>query len=240
MTKETTGDFVLSELLSIADPLQAEFLKRFFKTGKGQYGEGDVFLGIRVPQTRDVVKNCGKISFSEIQKLLDSEYHEARLAGFLLLVRDFKKAKKDETTKKSIYDFYLVNAKKANNWDLADMSCRDIAGGYLLDKTDRSILYTLAESDNLWEQRIAMVSTWMFIKHNDYDDALKLAEIFFSHKNDLIHKATGWMLREVGKKDRETLTDFLEKHRLKLPRTMLRYAIEHYSPEKREYFMKKN
>ena len=240
MTKETTADFVLDELLSIADPEHARFLKRYFKTGKGQYGEGDVFLGIRVPQTRDVVKNCGKVSFAEIQKLLDSEYHEARLAGFLLLVRDFKKAKKEETVRKNIYDFYLANAEKADNWDLTDLSCRDIAGEYLLDKADRSVLYTLAESDNLWKRRIAMVSTWTFIKHEDYGDALKLAEIFFSHKDDLIHKAAGWMLREVGKKSRTTLTDFLEKHRLKLPRTALRYAIEHYSPEERKYFMKKN
>ncbi|GHU87365.1 DNA alkylation repair protein [Bacteroidia bacterium] len=233
-----TAEFIFQELFSVANPEKARFLQGFFKTGKGQYAEGDIFLGIVVPQIRDIVKNNKGISFPEIQKLLDSEYHEARLAGLLFLVQQFKKSKKEEERKK-IFDFYLKNARKANNWDLVDVTCRDVIGGYLLDKGDRDILYKLAESDNLWEQRIAIVSTWMFIKHKDYTETLALSEKLLNHKHDLMHKAVGWMLREVGKKDKETLTDFLEIHHKNMPRTSLRYAIEHFSPEEKAHFMKK-
>ncbi|GHS92354.1 DNA alkylation repair protein [Bacteroidia bacterium] len=233
-----TAEFIFQELFSVANPEKARFLQGFFKTGKGQYAEGDVFLGIVVPQVRDIVKNNKGISFPEIQKLLDSEYHEARLAGLLFLVQQFKKSKKEEERKK-IFDFYLKNARKANNWDLVDVTCRDVIGGYLLNKGDRDILYKLAESDNLWEQRIAIVSTWMFIKHKDYTETLALSEKLLNHKHDLMHKAVGWMLREVGKKDKETLTDFLEIHHKNMPRTSLRYAIEHFSPEEKAHFMKK-
>ncbi|MDR0833920.1 MAG: DNA alkylation repair protein [Candidatus Symbiothrix sp.] len=229
--------FIIQELLSVANPEKAQFLSRFFKTGKGQYAEGDVMLGIIVPLTRDVVKKSPKLPLSEISILLDSEYHEARLAGLLLLVKQFKKADADE--QQAIFDFYLQNARKANNWDLVDVTCRDVIGLYLLDKTDRSVLYRLAESENLWEQRIAIVSTWTFIKHRQFDDTLALAEKLLSHKHNLMHKAVGWMLREVGKKDRIVLVEFLEKHHKNMPRTALRYAIEHFSPEKRSYFMKK-
>jgi 3-methyladenine DNA glycosylase AlkD len=232
------ADFILQELLSVANPEKARFLQRFFKTGKGQYAEGDIMLGIVVPHTRDIVKRSPPLPFNEIQILLDLEYHEARLAGLLLLVKQFKKAK-DEKARKAIFDFYLKNARKANNWDLVDVTCRDVIGAYLLDKEDRSVLYHLAESDNLWEQRIAIVSTWTFIKHRQFDDTLALAEKLLNHKHDLMHKAVGWMLREVGKKDRETLVDFLEIYRTKLPRTALRYAIEHFDPEERTRFMEK-
>jgi 3-methyladenine DNA glycosylase AlkD len=231
------ADFVLQELLSVANPEKAQFLQGFFKTGKGQYAEGDVMLGIVVPITRDIVKRCPELPFNEIRILLDSEYHEARLAGLLLLVKQFKKAKPEK--QKEIFDFYLQNAQKANNWDLVDVTCRDVIGAYLLDKEDRSILYELAGSDNLWEQRIAIVSTWMFIKYRQFEDTLAISEKLLSHKHDLMHKAVGWMLREVGKKDRQTLVDFLEKHYSKMPRTALRYAIEHFSPEQKAYFMKK-
>lgn len=233
-----TAEFILQELFSVANQEKAGFLQGFFKTGKGQYAEGDIFLGIVVPQVRDIVKNNQGISFPEIQKLLDSEYHEARLAGLLFLVQQFKKAKKEEERKK-IFDFYLKNARKANNWDLVDVTCKDVIGGYLLDKGDRDILYKLAESDNLWEQRIAIVSTWMFIKHKDYTETLAISEKLLNHKHDLMHKAVGWMLREVGKKDKETLVDFLKIHYKNMPRTSLRYAIEHFSPEEREHFMRK-
>jgi 3-methyladenine DNA glycosylase AlkD len=229
--------FIIQELLSVANPEKAQFLSRFFKTGKGQYAEGDVMLGIIVPLTRDIVKKSPKLPLSEIQILLDSEYHEARLAGLLLLVKQFSKANADEQT--VLFDFYLQNARKANNWDLVDVTCRGVIGDYLLDKEDRSVLYRLAESENLWEQRIAIVSTWTFIKHRQFDDTLALAEKLLSHKHDLMHKAVGWMLREVGKKDRAVLVEFLEKHHKTMPRTALRYAIEHFSPEKRAYFMKK-
>ena len=233
-----TAKFVLSELLSVANPEKAEFLKGFFKTGKGQYAEGDVMLGIIVPQVRDIVKNNKGIPLSEIQILLESEFHEARLAGLLFLVQQFKKSKKEEE-RKEIFDFYLKNAKRANNWDLVDVTCRDVIGGYLLDKGDRDILYKLAESDNLWEQRIAIVSTWTFIKYKDYTETLALSEKLLNHRHDLMHQAVGWMLREVGKKDKETLVNFLEIHYKNMPRTALRYAIEHFSAEEKAYFMKK-
>jgi 3-methyladenine DNA glycosylase AlkD len=234
-----TAEFILQELLSVANPEKAQFLSRFFKTGKGQYAEGDVMLGIIVPLTRDIVKRCPKLPFSEIQILLDSEYHEAKLAGLLLLMKQYKKAK-EETERKDIFDFYLKNAHKANNWDLVDVTCRDVIGAYLLDHLDdREILYRLAESDNLWEQRISIVATWTFIKHRQFDDTFALAEKLLTHPHDLMHKAVGWMLREVGKKDRDALVEFLEKHHKKMPRTALRYSIEHFSPEERAEFMKK-
>ena len=232
-----TAQFVLQELLSVANPEKAKFLQGFFKTGKGQYAEGDVFLGIVVPIVRDIVKANKGIPLNEIQVLLDSEYHEARLAALLFLVQQFKKTK-DEEERKAIFDFYMANAKKANNWDLVDVTCRDVIGAYLLDK-DRDILYRLAESDNLWEQRIAIVSTWTFIKNKDYTDTLQLSEKLLNHPHDLMHKAVGWMLREVGKKDKEALVCFLEKHYKNMPRTALRYSIEHFSSEERAYFMKK-
>ena len=232
------AEFILQELFSVANPQKAQFLQGFFKTGKGQYAEGDIFLGIVVPMTRDIVKKSSNLPFDEIQLLIDSNYHEARLAGFLFLVKQFKQAK-EEKEQKEIFDFYLKNARKANNWDLVDVTCRDVIGLYLIDKKEgRGALYRLAESDNLWEQRIAIVSTWTFIKHKQYDDTLALAEKLITHKHDLIHKAVGWMLREVGKKDRTVLIDFLEKHCRQMPRTSLRYAIEHFSPEERTYFMK--
>ena len=233
------AEFVIQELLSIANPEKAKFLQGFFKTGKGQYAEGDIMLGIVVPLTRDVVKRCPQLPFDEIQKLVDSPYHEVRLAGFLLLAKQFKKTKIEEE-KKAVFDFYLKNAQKANNWDLVDVTCRDVIGTYLFEhEEDRGVLYQLAESDNLWEQRISIVSTWTFIKYKQYADTLALAKKLLNHKHDLMHKAVGWMLREVGKKDRETLVDFLEENHKNMPRTALRYAIEHFSAEEREYFMKK-
>lgn len=230
--------FVLQELHSVADPEKAKFLQRFFKTEKGQYGEGDIFLGIVVPQTRDIVKRSPELSLDEIQKLIDSEYHEARLAGFLFLVKQFKKANSEG--KRQIFDFYLKNGRKANNWDLVDVTCRDVIGLFLLDKEEeRGVLYRLIESDNLWEQRIAIVSTWIFIKNGQFGDTFALAEKLMTHRHDLMHKAMGWMLREVGKRDREALTEFLEQHHKAMPRTALRYAIEHYPPEDRALFMKR-
>ncbi|MDR0431631.1 MAG: DNA alkylation repair protein [Tannerellaceae bacterium] len=231
-----SASFILEELMSVANPEKAKFLQRFFKTGKGQYAEGDVMLGIAVPLTRDIVKRSPELPFPEITILLHSEYHEARLAGLLLLVKQFKKAKTD-LMRKAIFDFYIASARSANNWDLVDVSCRDVVGQWLLDK-NKSILYDLAANGNLWEQRIAIVSTWTFIKHRQFDDALALAEILLSHPHDLIHKAVGWMLREVGKKDRPTLVGFLDLHYKAMPRTALRYAIEHFLPEERAFYMK--
>ena len=231
-----TAEFVLSELLSMANPEKAAFLQRFFKTGPGQYAEGDVFLGLVAPLTRSIAKANEQTPLAELQKLMDSEYHEARLCALLIAVEQFRKA--SEADRKKLYDFYLGNARRINNWDLVDVTCPHLVGLYLLDK-DRSRLYELAESDCLWEQRIAMVSTVTFIRNREYTDTLALAEKLMSHKHDLMHKAVGWMLREVGKKDRETLTAFLEEYATRLPRTALRYAIEHYPEDQRQYFLKK-
>lgn len=230
-----TAAFVLNELLSMANPEKAVFLQRFFKTGPGQYAEGDVFLGLVVPLTRSIAKANKQTPLLELQILMESEYHEARLCALLIVAEQFKKA--SEAQRKELYDFYLRNARQINNWDLVDVTCPHIVGSYLLDK-DRSRLYELAESENLWEQRIAMVSTIAFIRNREYTDTLALAERLMTHKHDLMHKAVGWMLREVGKKDRDTLTDFLECYATQLPRTALRYAIEHYPEEQRQYFLK--
>lgn len=232
-----TADFILSELRSIGSAEKAVHLSRFFKTAPGQYGEGDLFLGVVVPQTRSIAKENKTTSLEELQKLLDSPWHEARLCALLILVLRYKDRKTTLEDRDNIYRFYLKNTHRCNNWDLVDLSCRDIVGEYLVDK-DRSPLYRLAESDNLWEQRIAVVSTWAFIRRSDFTDILTLAEYFITHKHDLMHKAVGWMLREVGKRDRDTLTDFLERFATRLPRTSLRYAIEHYPEDQRQYFLK--
>ena len=232
-----TAEIILSKLLSAADPQKAKFLQGFFKTGKGEYAEGDIFLGIVMPVIRGIVKASPPLPFAEIQKLLDSVYHEARMAALLSLVRQFNKGKTAEE-KKTVFDFYLRNARRANNWDLVDVSCRDVVGGHLLDK-DRAPLYALAASDNLWEQRIAIVSTWTFIKHRQLDDTFALSVTLMNHTHDLMHKAVGWMLRETGKKDRDALTNFLNTHAPQLPRTALRYAIEHYPDDQRRHFLQK-
>lgn len=224
------------ELDALSTPEKKEFLPYFFKTGKGQYGEGDKFLGVVVPDTRKVAKKYKDIPYKEITKLLDSEYHECRLCGLLILVERFKKAK--EADRKEIYEFYLSNTQCINNWDLVDLSAKDIVGEYLVDK-DRSVLYQLAESPLLWDQRIAVISTYAFIRRNDHKDILALSEKFLDHKHDLMHKATGWMLREAGKRDKLVLTGFLDKHYKKMPRTMLRYSIEKLTPEERAHYMKK-
>ena len=227
---------IQQELEQYIDPVKREYLPNFFKTGKGQYGEGDKFLGIIVPNTRMVAKRHKDVPFEVMAELLQSEWHECRLCALLMLVERFKKC--DEKGKKEIFDFYLSQTARINNWDLVDLTCRDIVGEYLVDK-DRSLLYRLAESENLWEQRISIVSTWAFIRRNDFGDTLELSERLIGHKHDLMHKAVGWMLREVGKKERQTLTDFLERNATRLPRTALRYAIEHYPEPERQYFLKK-
>ena len=232
-----TAAFVLSELQSIGSLEKAVHLSRFFKTGPGQYGEGDRFLGVMVPYSRAIAKANKAMPLEEVQLLLESPWHEARLCALLILVYRFKERKITEEEREQIYSFYIKNARRCNNWDLVDLSCRDIVGEYLVDK-DRSILYRLADSENLWEQRIAIVATWAFIRRLDFNDTLALAERLMAHKHDLMHKAVGWMLREVGKKDRETLTNFLEKNATQLPRTTLRYAIEHYPESQRQYFLK--
>ncbi len=237
-TPAMTAAFILSELQSVGTPEKAVHLSRFFKTGPGQYGEGDQFLGVVVPQTRSIAKANKATPFDELQLLLDSPWHEARLCALLILVYRFQDRKVMPEEREAIFRFYLKNMRRCNNWDLVDLTCRDIVGEYLVDK-DRSLLYRLAESENLWEQRISIVSTWAFIRRNDFGDTLELSERLIGHKHDLMHKAVGWMLREVGKKERQTLTDFLERNATRLPRTALRYAIEHYPEPERQYFLKK-
>lgn len=219
----------------LADEKQREVLMRFFKTGKGEYGEGDQFFGLKAAQVQSVAKEAKELPFAEIEKLLADEVHEVRSCGFLIMVYQYQRAK-NEFSRKGIVDFYLKNARRANNWDLVDTTAPKILGEWLLTH-DRDILYKLVESDNLWEQRIAIVATWRIIRADEYDDTLRLAEILMKHPHDLIRKAVGWMLREVGKRDREVLIDFLDRYATQLSRTSLRYAIEHFPPELRKEYM---
>jgi len=226
---------VQSKLKKLADPERAKGSLRFFKTGKGQYGEGDRFLGITVPEARKVAKKFKDLPLLEVKKLLESKIHEHRFVALEILV--FKYEASLETEKKKIVNFYLKNRKFVNNWDLVDTSSYPILGNWLLDK-DREILYKLAKSKNLWDKRIAIVSTFEFIRSNQFEDTLKISEILLNDKHDLIHKASGWMLREVGKKSQPTLENFLKKHSKNMPRTMLRYAIEKFPEERRKGWLK--
>ncbi|KAA6347611.1 hypothetical protein EZS27_004941 [termite gut metagenome] len=225
---------IKQELEKHMDPIKREFLPRFFKTGKGQYGEGDKFLGIIVPNIRLVAKRYKEEPFEVIALLLQSEWHECRLCALLMMVERFKKS--DEKDRNSIYNFYLSQTQRINNWDLVDLSAPYIVGMHLLDKS-RDDLYRLAKSALLWEQRIAIVSTVMLIKNNDFIDIIRLSELLLHHKHDLIQKAIGWMLREMGKKDKDLLIQFLDKHTTVMPRTMLRYSIEKFDEEERKYYM---
>lgn len=229
------------EILAKQDPTQVEGLSRFFKTGKGQYGEGDKFLGIKVPVTREVVKDRWKdTSFDNLETCIRSEYHEMRLAALLTLVQIFKHAKKDQTLQQQCVDFYLAHTEFINNWDLVDLSCYELLGNWLLDK-DRSLLYDLARNGKtIWEQRIGMVSTMQFIRHGELDDTYAVAEIFLEKPkplHDLLQKAVGWLLREAGKHDEQRLKDWLSSRCRTMPRTMLRYAIEKFTEEERKKYM---
>lgn len=204
-------------------PGKAELLQRYFKTGKEQYGEGDRFIGVMVPDQRKVAKQYQGATLAEVQELLDSPIHEHRLTGFLILTNQFEKA--NEGARKKIFDFYCKNFRRANNWDLVDLSAPRIVGAYLADKK-RGLLYKLARSKNLWERRIAMISTFAFIRNSDFEDALKIAELLLHDEHDLIHKAVGWALREIGKKDAEAERAFLRKYHKMMPRVMYRYATE--------------
>jgi 3-methyladenine DNA glycosylase AlkD len=227
---------LIKELQNARNPKQAENLQRFFKTGQGEYGEGDKFLGIKVPVQRQIVKKYAGLNLIQIQKLLDSVVHEYRLVGLLILVEKFKKAS-DEKTRGDIFNFYLKNTKNINNWDLVDLTAYKIVGEFLKDK-QKDVLYKLAQSNNLWEKRIAIISCFAFIRKEEFKDALRIAEILLNDPHDLIHKAVGWMLREIGKKDQEILEDFLKKHHKDMPRTMLRYAIEKFDEDKRKKILR--
>ncbi len=220
----------------LANPKKAKDLQRFFKTGKGEYADGDIFLGVMVPEQRKLVKKYASfLSLDDIQELLNTKIHEHRLTALLILVKQYQKS--SEERKKEIFDFYLKNTKNINNWDLIDLSALNIIGDYLLDK-DRNIIYQLVKSDNLWERRISVLTTFAFIRKNQFEDSLKLSEILIRDKHDLIHKATGWMLREIGKRDINVLKQFLGKHYKEMPRTMLRYAIEKLPEKERKAYLK--
>lgn len=219
-----------------ANPVRAEYSQQYFKTGKGQYAEGDVFLGISMPQLRSIIKPFSNLLFEEIQTLLDSKFHEFRMTATLILCEQMKT--KDESKQAEIFDFYCQNFKNVNNWDLVDCSCPTIVGKFLMHK-DRSILKEWAVSNHLWTQRIAMVSSWYFIRQKDVHTSLEIAGILIHHKHDLIHKAVGWMLREAHKRNPTLIEAFLENQYQTMPRTALRYAIERFSVDKKIYFMAK-
>lgn len=236
------GNLLFQSILAKRDPSQVEGLSRFFKTGKGQYGEGDKFLGIKVPVIREVVKDCWKeTSFDDLETCVASEYHEIRLAALLTLVQLFKHAKKDLGLQQRCIDFYLVHTEFINNWDLVDLSCYELLGVWLLDK-DRALLYDLARNGKtLWEQRIGMVSTMQFLRHGQLDDTYAIAEIFLAKPkplHDLLQKAVGWLLREAGKRDEQRLKEWLSTRSQAMPRTMLRYAIEKFPEDERTLYLK--
>jgi len=227
--------YVKEDLTALAHPEKAKILSGFFKTGKGEYGEGDIFLGIPVPEQRKIAKKYSDLPLKDIRKLLSSEIHEYRLVALFILIRQYGKGNKAE--KKEISDFYLANIRHINNWDLVDLSAPNIMGDYLLDK-DRAILYKLATSDNLWEKRIAIMATFTFVRNNQFEDTFRVAEIFLYDKHDLIHKAVGWMLREIGKRNQAKEEEFLEKYCSEMPRTMLRYAVERFDEQKKRLYVK--
>ncbi len=236
--KSNSADcMLLTEMLSRADASQVAGLSRFFKTGAGEYGEGDRFLGIKVPVTRAVVKECWRqTGFPALEECIESEFHEVRLAALLTLVEIFRHNKplREECVK-----FYLAHTGRINNWDLVDLSCYPLLGEWLLDK-DRTLLYDLARNGkNIWEQRIGMVSTMTFIRHGQIQDTFDIADILLHHPHDLIHKAVGWLLREAGKKDKAALEAYLQPRFQAMPRTMLRYAIEKFPEEERKAYLEK-
>lgn len=234
---------LLNAIEQAADPAQVEGLSRFFKTGPGQYGEGDVFLGIKVPVTRGIVKELWKeTSIEDLEECIGSQYHEVRLAALLTLVQIFNHARKDVALQQRCVDFYLANLKFINNWDLVDLSCYEILGPWLMDK-DRAMLYDFARNGKtIWEQRIGMVSTMAFLRVGQLDDTYAIADIYLEKPlplHDLLQKAGGWLLREAGKRDEDRLKKWLGPRCTTMPRTMLRYAIEKFEEEERKRFMRK-
>jgi 3-methyladenine DNA glycosylase AlkD len=226
---------IKKEIKKNANPIKAVGLQRFFKTGPGEYGEGDIFHGIMVPVQRSIAKKYIGLALSDIKELLYSDHHEERLIALLILVEQYKKG--SAQSQEDIFTFYHLHRKRINNWDLIDLTADRISGSYLMDK-DKTLLYKLADSKNFWERRIAVMSTFHFIKNRQFDDALSIAQILLNDEHDLIHKAVGWMLREIGKRDLNTEESFLKKYYKKMPRTMLRYAIEKFPEQKRLAYLK--
>ena len=228
-------DNLKTELQKSANIEKAKILQGFFKTGKGEYAEGDIFLGVTVPETRKIAKKYAELPFEDITELLKSKIHEERLTALLLIIEKYKKS--DNTEKENIIKFYLNNTKYINNWDLVDLSAHQLLGSFIENK-DKSIIFKLAKSENLWKRRIAIIATYHFIKNRHYELTFKIAEILLEDKHDLIQKAVGWMLREVGKREQNAEEDFLKQHYKKMPRTMLRYSIERFDTKKRNNYLK--
>lgn len=239
----SVNELIKARLTALADKTQAAHLARFFKTGPGEYGEGDIFLGIRCPQTRSIVKEFkNHVDLEDIRILTASKYHEIRLAGFLLLIEIYKKLKKrnDTDSLRLITDYYLSIIERGNNWDLVDMVAPKILGDWLTYNPDqRFILDQLAAMNNsLWHRRVGMVANWTIIRNHEFDDTFRIAEKLMHDPHDLIHKASGWMLRETGKHGgKDELLAFLDRHATVMPRTMLRYAIEHFPKQEREHYL---
>lgn len=232
----TAEAFVTELKHHVRRPEDAQFLQRFFKSGPGEYGEGDIFVGVRVPDNRLVCRQFRDMPRGELIKMLDSPIHEVRLGAVMIMADQSKRAKNSPAVRKTLYNLYLQKTNRINNWDIVDASCRDVVGGYLFDKP-RTPLQRLAKSKNIWERRIAMVSTWYFIREGQVDDTFAIAKLLLSDTHDLIHKAVGWMLREAGKKDVTKLRQFLDQHAATMPRTALRYAIEHFNAEERAHYL---
>lgn len=234
---------IIDRMLLLANEVEAGHLMKFFKTGKGEYGEGDRFLGLRVPVTRAIVKEHRReVEIDDVRELTESAFHEIRLAGLLLLIEIYQRAKKRKNLdeQKSVVDFYLSVIDRGNNWDLVDLVAPKILGDWLVaNRDERHLLDGLADMDGqLWHQRVAIVATWTLIAHGEYDDTLRIAYRLLNHPHDLIHKATGWMLREMGKRGgKAQLVEFLDLHASAMPRTMLRYALEHFGERDRKYYM---
>jgi 3-methyladenine DNA glycosylase AlkD len=231
---EATYTNVKNALLVLAQPERAVLVARFFKTGPGQYGEGDQFLGLSMPQQHVIAKQYRSLAIDEVQKLVRDPFHECRMTGLLIWVQQTKKGSAIQRAK--ILEYYLANRQYINNWDLIDVTCPHIVGRYLV-QGDRSILYELAQEKNLWSPRMAMVSTLALIRLGQFADTFAIAELLMPHKHDLIHKAVGWMLREVGKRNPDALEEFLHDHVQLMPRTALRYAIERFDPTRRKYYL---
>lgn len=231
---KTNSKILIREIKALRDTDKAAILQRFFKTGKGEYGEGDIFYGVSVPDSKRIAKEFIEIPVSELEMLLTNKIHDIRFICLQIMVLKYQKSPEERDV---LYRIYLKHAKYINNWDLVDSSSYKIVGEHLLNR-DRAVLYKLAHSENLWEKRISIISTFRFIQNGEYEDTLKISEILLNDKHDLIHKATGWMLREVGKRvGREKEEIFLKKHYKVMPRTMLRYSLEHFPKDLKDFYM---
>lgn len=235
----TTASAVVKALKAMRDPEKAAFYPRFFKAGPGEYGEGDRFFGVTVPKQRALANKCRAVPLKQLKKLLDHGVHEVRLTGLLIMVDRYQRALRagDDSQAQAVVNLYLENLDRVNNWDLVDSSAHKILGPHLENQKDRSLLYDLAGSGHLWSQRVSIITTFHFIDRSDFKDALRLADVLLDHEHDLIHKAVGWVLREIGKKELPVMERFLKKRYRRMPRTMLRYAIEKLPQERRRAYL---